>query len=113
MIVQQNFIFCKEVSAPVTEPEVYHNHNSEVISVEIHGTFTSGSFIFEGKTDVNNANWTPISGINLSDFSTTSEPKKAGIWEVGIEGITVFRVRIVSLSGGSATVFGKVVKTGV
>ena len=36
---------------------------------------------------------------------------KAGIYEVGIEGIQEFRVRIESVSGGSATILGRAVST--
>lgn len=113
MIAQKNFIFYKDATSPGLPKEDFNNISSEIIAVEISGDFTEGRFVFEGKTNLNTVNYTPLAAINLTDFSVASEVSNKGIYEIGIEGVQVFRVRIESISGGAATIFGRVLKTGV
>lgn len=113
MIAQKNFIFYKDAVAPGLPKEAFNNISSEIIAVEISGDFSDGVFVFEGKTNLNSSEYTPLAAVNLTDFSVSSTVSKKGIYEIGIEGVQVFRVRIESISGGAATIFGRVLKTGV
>ena len=116
MIAQQNIVFFKDATSAGVSEYYYRNYNSEIISVEISGGFTSCNIVFEGLVDLENGEiWTPLAGINLSDYSITENgvATKAGIYEVAIEGVQKFRVRIAEVSGGNVTVFGRVIKTGV
>ena len=111
MVGQSSFVFFNKVTSPGVPENPYRNNKADVIALEISGSFTAGKFCFEGRTNMNSENWTPIVGINLSDYSITTAPTAAGIYEVGVEGLQMFRVRIDSLSGGDATVFARVVNT--
>lgn len=114
MIPQKNVVFFNgSIVKPDDKIEYFGNNNSEIISVEIAGDFSSGLFHFEGVVDLGNEVWTPIAGVNLSDYSITADPEGKGIWEVPIEGVQKFRVRTESVTGGTAKVFGRVIKTGV
>lgn len=114
MIPQSNVVFFSgDTVDSGSNPVYYGNNNAEIISVEISGSFTSGAFHFEGQVDLANEDWTPIAGVDLSDYSITANPTGAGVWEVPIEGLQRFRVRVESVSGGEAKVFGRVIKTGV
>lgn len=115
MIAQENIVFFDKASSAKESDFTYRNYNSEIIAIEISGEFSSGSIVFEGKTDLNAASWTPIAGILLSDYSITPNgvATQPGIYEVAIEGVQLFRVRIAEIGGGAVTVFGRVIKTGV
>ena len=105
----KSFVFFDAATSPATSENYYANIKADVMAIEISGSFTSGTFAFEGQSDINSNTWTPIAGINLSDFSVTSSPTKAGIYEVGIEGLQRFRVRIEALGGGAARIVGRVI----
>ena len=112
MTPQKGIVFFEgETVSPGKPIEYYRNLKADIMSVEISGNFTSGTFHFEGVTDYTNEEWTPIAGVNLSDYSIASDPSGKGIWEVPLEGLQKFRVRVESVSGGSAKVFGWVVVT--
>lgn len=112
MTPQKGIVFFEgETVSPDAKIEYYRNLKSDIMSVEISGTFTSGTFHFEGMADYSSSEWTPIAGINLSDYSITSDPTGKGIWEVPLEGLQKFRVRTEAVVGGVAKVFGWVVVT--
>lgn len=117
MLAQKNIKFFDKATAP-GESEYYFNVKADIIAIEISGSFSAGSVIFEGQTDIEKDpygssqeewTWVPIAGVNLSDYSFTSNPKAAGIYEVPIEGLQRFRVRVESVTGGDISVFGRAV----
>lgn len=111
MTPQINFLFADKKSSAYTPSEPFKNSKADVMTVEISGTFTNGSFIFEGKTDVNSEEYTPLAAVDLSSYTVARKATKAGIYEIGIEGIQLVRVRIESINGGYATILGRVVLT--
>lgn len=114
MIAQKNVNFFEgSLVNPEDKIEYYGNSKAEIISVEISGTFTSGLFHFEGIVDLATTEWTPIAGVNLSDYTISADPAGKGIWEVPIEGLQRFRVRTEAVAGGEAKVFGRAIVTGV
>ena len=109
MIAQKNIRFFEgDLVNPDDKIEFYGNIHADIISVEISGSFSSGLFHFEGLVDLDNDEWTPIAGVNLSDYSIETDPTGKGIWEVPIEGLQRFRVRTETVTGGTAKVFGRV-----
>lgn len=113
MVPQKDYAFAKNITAEYTPNKPYYNVNSDVMSVEISGTFTSGEFVFEGKLDANSEDYTPLAAIDLSNLSVVRGiATKAGIYELGIEGIREFRVRVQSVSGGYVNIIGRVVNMG-
>lgn len=111
MVGQSSFVFFNKVTSPGVPNNPYRNNKADVIALEISGSFTTGKFCFEGRADIHSNNWTPVVGINLSDYSISTFATSQGIFEVGIEGLQLFRVRIEELSGGDATVYARVVST--
>lgn len=111
MYVQSNFLFLDKVIGSVTS-NAYLNSNAESATLQISGDFTSGSFVVEGKTDSESTAWETLAGINLSDFSVSgSSITEKGIYQFGVDGIRQIRVRSVSVSGGTATVVGRMART--
>ena len=110
MVGQSSFLFFDKASTPSVSKS-YRNIKADVASVEFSGTFSSGKFYFEGKLDLNSPNWTPLVAINLSNYALVSEVTQAGIYELGIEGVQLFRVRIEEISGGEANVYARIVNT--
>ena len=117
MIGQKNIKFFDKVSAP-GESEYYFNVKADIIAVEISGSFSAATVAFEGQTDIQKDpisndpstwTWVPIAGVNLSDYTYTAKPAAAGIYEVPIEGLQRFRVRVESVTGGDISVFGRAV----
>lgn len=109
-----NYVFAKGATSPDDpEPKIcskpYVNNSCDAIAVEISGSFTSASVAFEGKADLNAPEYTSLSGVNLTTFDLTTTATGKGIWEIGVEGIQVFRARVVSVSGGDITVLGRCV----
>lgn len=95
---------------------VFHNgtaalSNGNVLSVgkdmvtatiEVTGTGTS-TVIFEGKSS-DDATYYPIMGVNLSDYTFGNNTSVKGvIYQVPLDGLVSFRVRVSSFSSGTVT----------
>lgn len=80
--------------------------NHTTLTIEISGTATSSTVIFEGSGASNN--FIPIQGVNLSDLSMDSQTTgKNEIWSFDLTGLNSFRARISSISGGGLSIAGK------
>lgn len=78
------------------------------ITLEIFGTSTSRTIVFEGCGS--SGTFYPIQGVKLNDLSTGSQTTGTGeIWQFDITGLEVFRARVSAVSGGNVTVKGKAV----
>lgn len=109
MVVQEHFIFGKNIgSAGILDAE-YHNTLSDVCSIDISGDFT-GEIIIEGKLDKQINNYIGLTGIDLSSFSLIKTIKASGVYEFSVEGIQYVRVNIKSISG-TATIISRFVNT--
>ncbi len=95
-------------SSAGTSEEVY-NSDSDFLSVQVSGTFSSGKIQVQAKTDVNASDWTNLAVIDKST-ATAIEGSDGitakGIYTVGIAGIVLVRVSVASVSGGNVTVVG-------
>jgi hypothetical protein len=79
-----------------------------IITLQITGTSTSRTIIFEGSVD--GVNYVLLTCINLStlDYNTQTTGKDE-LWQVDISGIHLFRTRVSAIGGGNITVVGRVV----
>ncbi|PKM50878.1 MAG: hypothetical protein CVV02_09165 [Firmicutes bacterium HGW-Firmicutes-7] len=79
---------------------------SSEINVEIIGTATSSTIVFEGS--VNNS-WIAIMAQNLTTLAYASQTTgKNEIWQVNLTGLSGFRCRIARIGGGNLSVSGRV-----
>jgi len=78
------------------------------MNIEIKGTGTS-TVTFEGKS-LSDGDWYPIMGCNLTDLSlVTSTAIKGGLWQISLDALSNFRVRVSDFVSGNISAFGRVV----
>jgi len=78
------------------------------LTIEITGSGTN-TVIFEGRS-TEGSTYYPIAGVNLADFTVaTSTSNKGCIYQLSLEGLTAFRVRVSALTSGTVSVSGTVV----
>jgi len=79
---------------------------AETITLEIVGTSTSRTILFQGKTE--NGIWYDVYGVcrnkNITDKQTTGKDE---VWVLPLLGFTYFRCNITAISGGTISIFGK------
>jgi hypothetical protein len=87
----------------------YGISNEETITVEINGTATSSTVIFEGKGW--SGNWYLIQGVNLSTLDmATQTTSKGQIWQFDLTGLVGIRMRVSNIVGGNLSVVGRAVR---
>lgn len=80
----------------------------KTITIEISGTSTSRTVIFEGSSV--SGTYYAIQGVRLSDLSTASQTTGTGeLWQFDVTGLVNFRARLSSVTGGVVDVKGKAV----
>ena len=110
MIPQRNFVFVDGATSATTSNDCV-NSMSDLLDLQISGTFTSCAVVLEGKVDLN-ADYETLKVINLGKFEAVAEMEEAGIYEAAISGIQVVRVTVQSVEGGTITVVGRIMKEG-
>lgn len=79
------------------------------LNFEISGTATSSTCIFEGKS-VDDGAFYPIQCANLGTLVLASQTiDKGSLWQVDLNGLIKFRVRISAVAGGNISVKGRAV----
>lgn len=106
MMTQMYYVFGKDIKATGVLDNIFHNVASDVMTLEVYGNFT-GEISIEGRVDKNNENFSPISGINIGDFSIANSIVSTGIFQYSIDGLRDIRVNIKSISG-SANITAKI-----
>jgi len=82
--------------------------NLKTLTLEIYGTSTSRTIVFEGAST--SGAWYAIQGVKLQDLTTGSQTaNKDELWQFDVTGLVSFRSRISAISGGNVTVKGKAV----
>ena len=111
-----DFVFYRDQSSASTSADMktYFNTQADMMSVEVSGTATSCKINIQGRTNSENNNeWFDLTVMNMTNLDIGTDIEGNGIYEVAIEGMREIRANIVSVSGGSVTVFGRAVNTGV
>lgn len=106
MKVLDNFIFFSEATT-AGESNVLSNPNlgSQII-VQAGGTATNFEVQILGQADIN-ADFTPLSCINMTSFDVDSKIAAAGIYAVPADGICKIKAKVNAVAGGNVTVFGR------
>lgn len=82
--------------------------NYKTLTLEISGTSTSRTILFEGASI--SGTYYPIKGIRMSDYAMGTETSDSGeMWQFDITGLVNFRVRVSAVVGGSVSAKGRVV----
>jgi hypothetical protein len=79
------------------------------ITLELTGTATSVTIIFEGAIG---DNYYPLFSDNLTDVDEMSSQATSlnALWDVDIYAVAKFRTRISAISGGTVSVVGRVIR---
>lgn len=105
MVIQKNCDFVTNVDAPIVSKS-FSNASGDTLTLQISGA--NGDYIIEGRNS-SNADWVPLAGINLSDFSATKGVfTKAGLYEIGIVGVRELRARV-ERTEGNVSLFGQII----
>lgn len=84
---------------------VFVNNACAVCTLQITGSFTAATVLVEGIVNVVSNQWVTLAAFNLSDLSLEKDgADKAGIYQVGIEGILRVRMNVTEVSGGDITI---------
>lgn len=110
MVPQRNFVFADKVEGPFVSNDCV-NSMSDLIDLQLSGTFTSCSVALKGKVDLN-AEYETLKVINLGKLEAVSEITEAGIYEAAIGGMQSLQVEVTSVDGGYITIVGRILKEG-
>ena len=106
MKVLDNFIFFSE-STVAGESNVLSNPNlGSQIVVQAGGTAANIDVQILGQTDIN-ADFVPLSCINMTTFDVDSKITTAGICAVPADGVCKIKAKVNAVAGGNVTVFGR------
>lgn len=92
-----------------TEPIIsntFVNNISDVLTLQITGTFSSATVLVEGLVNVQTNAWTTLAAFNLTDLSlkTGDGMEEEGVYQVSVAGILKVRIRVSAITGGDITV---------
>ena len=106
MKVLDNFIFFSGTTV-AGESNVLSNPNlgSQII-VQAGGTAANIDVQILGRADIN-ADFVPLSCINMTTFDVDSKITTAGIYAVPVDGVCKIKAKVNSVAGGNVTVFGR------
>lgn len=86
-----------------TVSRILDNKLFNALTIEVYGTATSKTFIFEGRNS-DKGDWLPCGfTINMNDRSTNATCTKNGVYMVNTSGMAQFRMRLTEVSGGDFT----------
>lgn len=109
MTTIENFVFQDAATATGNGNLLYVN-KGDVVTLEIYGTATSGTVLFEAKMP--SGAYYSIRGIRLSDYTIANQSIALGeLWELNAENFVAIRARISAVNGGYISVIGKVVNS--
>jgi hypothetical protein len=84
-------------------------YGEDTLNVEINGTATSSTVVFEGKGL--SGNWYLIQGVNLSTLDMATQTiGKGQMWQFDLTGLVGIRMRISAINSGNLSVVGRAVK---
>ena len=112
----KNWVFYKDASATSTSADMkpYVNVQADLLAVEVSGTATSMTIKMQGRSNnENNNEWFDLACVDATTFDVKQSISSTGIYNVAIDGIKEVRANITAVSGGSVTIFGCAVNTGV
>jgi len=103
------FLF-QDAATSTGNGDLFYVGNNDVITLEIYGTATSGTVVFEGLMP--SGSYYSIRGIRLSDYTIANQSTALSeLWQIDISGYIAIRARISAVAGGYITVNSKVVNS--
>jgi hypothetical protein len=110
--------FFDSVKTPITVAGTSSKWNMghKDMTLQVSGTATSFTAVVEGTVNTIAANsasltdaecaWFPISVVALQGLTTIANISSAGLYEVGIGGLSRVRVNVTNIAGGNLTIVG-------
>ena len=108
MITHNNFYFLKNVTEAQESPMTV-NTQGEILTLQVEGTATSVSLQVFGISDMASDEWHLLTGFT-SNYDLITSITSKGLYTFGIEGVAKIKVNLLSVTGGKASVFGKITK---
>jgi hypothetical protein len=104
-----NWVFHNASTTTGNGDELKIRWDYQTVNIEITGTATSSTVVFEGKS-LDNGAWYPISCVNLTTLDlATQTTGKNECWQVDLTGLISFRCRIHAINGGNLSIAGRTV----
>lgn len=110
VVLEQGMVFSG--STDPTEPKIISNVRGEVLTIQVGGQATSVSVKLEGNSVLSTNVFSPISSLNLGDYSIAKTITKPGLYQVGIDGVSKIKVTVTGVTGGEALVSYRVTQGG-
>lgn len=102
-----DFVF-HDAAIAVGEGTPFDVGGYRTVTIEITGTSTSRTILFEGSSV--GGTYYPIKGMRLSDLMMGAQTTGTGeVWQFEVAGLVNFRARISAVSGGNVSVKGRAV----
>lgn len=99
----------KEASAP-QEGKVITSTQGDVLTLEVSGNGSGVSLEVSGLVDIDSEVYTPLAGINLTNFDIANTISGNGIYQYGVDGVARIKVELKAISGGTITAFARLTK---
>jgi hypothetical protein len=105
----QNFLF-QDAATTTGNGNLLYITKADLVTLEIYGTATSGTVIFEGLMP--SGVYYPVRGLRLSDYTIATQSVALGeLWEIDASNFVAIRARISAVGGGYITVNSRVVNS--
>lgn len=107
------YTFHENASTPSTgiDFNVDDISNTDNLGLEITGNATTCLIFFQAQM-LPDGDWYDVAGIRVNDFFLSSSTTKVNeVWLFDLNSFRTFRVNIISVSGGTITIKGKISKT--
>ena len=94
-----------------TSVEMVVSSNYGLINIEVSGTSTSFSIVFEGKGI--GEEWYQIPVVNIQTMGVASTIQTKSIYQLNLTGLTKIRTNLTNIENGNITTKGRVVNFGI
>ena len=111
MVVKKYLTIFPNVGSTGDSP-IINNTNADTLSLNVSGSFTSLSIEIYATATFESIDFTKVPAIKLSDNTSCEAITEAGVFEVPIASFAKILLSIISISGGSVNVTGKMVDGG-
>jgi hypothetical protein len=82
----------------------------KILTIQIMGTSTSRSIVFQAKGAASDAIWDSIMGVNLTTFAAAvNTTGNREFWQFDVTGLKEIKIRVNSVAGGYVTIKGRAV----
>lgn len=85
------------------------NTQGETLNLQIFGDASTIAVQVLGQVDMLSDSWTLLNTVNMTTLETGTTIKGKGIYMISVDGLSQIKVKLTSVSGGSVSVYGRIV----